>query len=135
MKIKKICFYSVNIKETTTCDCCGKGIKNIYFITMQDNTTLTLGSTCFSKQIKNNLNNMARKKVNHALETLQSLNNLRCKWETLTEEEYLKTTCDNRIGKYEGIDTFEDLRKWYLNEFIPYRESLEQETISKYTKL
>ena len=78
---------------------------------------------------------MAKKAVNRALNNLQSYNELRIKWEALTEEEYFKTAYDSPIGKTEGIDTFEDLRAWYLKEFIPYRESLEEETIAKYAKL
>jgi hypothetical protein len=137
MRIKKISFYSVPRKEASTCDCCGKGIQNIYFITLADDTILKLGTTCFDKQMKTKLDKMAKRKVNSALKLMRFWEEQKEKWQAMTEEEYLNSPAayENKIGKYEGINTFEDLKKWTLEEFIPYRISCEEEEIKKYAKL
>lgn len=136
MKIKKISLVTGSKNESTTCDCCGRSIQNIYYITLADDSHLRLGTTCFSKQIKTNLNGMAKKKVNHAVKMLKWYQEMLETWKNLTEEECKEQFPGSyeRIGQYEGIDTFEDLKNWNVNEFFPYRISLEEAEIAKYAK-
>ena len=137
MKIKKISLITGTMKESTTCNCCGKSISNIYYITLADDSKLRLGTTCFAKQMKTNLDGMAKKKVNHAIKMLKWYQEMLETWKNLTEEECKEQFPGTyeRIGQYEDIDTFEDLKNWHINEFFPYRISLEEEEIAKYAKL
>lgn len=137
MKIKKISLVTGSINESTTCDCCGRSIQNIYYITLADDSHLRLGTTCFNKQMKTNLDSMAKKKVNHAVKMLKWYQEMLETWKNLTEEECKEQFPGSyeRIGQYEDIDTFEDLKNWNVNEFFPYRISLEEAEIAKYAKL
>ena len=140
MKIKKISFNAGSRVDTTICDCCGKSIKNIYYITLADDSHLRLGTTCFDKQMKTNLDKMAKRKVNGALNSIQHWETEREYWETVTEEQYkIDRTYDynERVAShnYEGIDTFEDYRKWVLTELIPYRLSVANDEIRKYARI
>jgi hypothetical protein len=136
MKIKKISLITGMIKESTICDCCGRSISNIYYITLADDSHLRLGTTCFEKQVKN-LDKMAKKKVNHSIKMLKWYEEMLETWKNLTEDECKEQFPGDyeRIGRYEDIDTFEDLKKWNVNEFFPYRINLEEENIAKYAKL
>lgn len=136
MKIKSIHFIQGTAKESTTCDCCGKSISNIYFITLADDSKLRLGTTCFAKQMKTNLDKMANKKVNHAIKFVKFWNEIKDNWKTKSEEELrdLHPGSFERIGQYEGIDTFEDLKKAEI-ELAEYRISLHEEDIAKYAKM
>lgn len=136
MKIKKISLITGTMKESTTCDCCGRSISNIYYITLADDSHLRLGTTCFEKQVKN-LDKMAKKKVNHSIKMLKWYEEMLETWKNLTEDECKEQFPGSyeRIGQYEDIDTFEDLKNWQVNEFFPYRISLEEEEIAKYAKL
>ena len=137
MKIKSISLIQGTSKESTTCDCCGKSISNIYFITLADDSKLRLGTTCFAKQMKTNLDKMANKKVNHAIKMLKWYQDQLEVWKNLTEEECKENYPGpyERIGQYEGIDTFEDLKEWHVKEFFPYRIKLEEAEVAKYAKM
>lgn len=136
MKIKKISLVTGSINESTTCDCCGRSIQNIYYITLANDDHLRLGTTCFDKQMKTNLDSMAKKKVNHAIKFIKFWNEIKTNWETKSEEELreLHPGSFERIGQYEGIDTFEDLKKSEI-ELAKYRISLYEAEIAKYAKL
>lgn len=136
MKIKSISFVTGVTNESTICDCCGKAIQNIYYITLADDSHLRLGTTCFEKQMKSKLDKMARRKLNHAIELMKSYQEQLEIWKNMTEEECKETRPMQyeKIGNYEGVDTFEELKNWMVNEFFPYRISLEEEEITRYAK-
>lgn len=136
MKIKKISLITGSKNESTTCDCCGRSIQNIYYITLADDDHLRLGTTCFDKQMKTNLGSMAKKKVNHAIKFVKFWNEIKDNWETKSEEELrgLHPGSFERIGQYEGIDTFEDLKNSEI-KLAEYRISLHEAEIAKYAKL
>ena len=136
MKIKKIQFFEGTKNDSTICDCCGRTIQNICYITLADDSHLRLGTTCFEKQMKIKLDKMAKKKLNHAIKYLKSCEEQLAIWKDLTEEECKENYPGTyeRIGKYEGIDSFQDLKDWHVNEFWPYRISLHEEEIAKYAK-
>lgn len=137
MKIKKINFYSVNKNEGCTCDCCGKYIINICSINTVEGTHINLGTTCFSKQMKTKLGSMAKKKVNHAIKMIKYWDEEKEYFQSVSEEQYKidrPADYEERVAshQYDGIDCFEDYRKWQLEEFIPYRTSLAEADIAKY---
>lgn len=136
MRIKRISFVSGGKNESTTCDCCGRAIQNICYITLADESHLRLGTTCFDKQMKSKLDKMAKRKVNHAIDLLKSYQEQLELWKNMTEEECkdIRPFDYEKIGKYEGIDTFKELKSWMVNEFFPYRISLEEEDITRYAK-
>lgn len=136
MRIKRISFESVRKNESTTCDCCGRAIQNICYITLNDDSHLRLGTTCFDKQMKSKLDKMAKKKVNNAIKSLKIYQEQLEIWKNMTEESCKETRPMDyeRIGNTEGIDTFEELKNWMVNEFFPYRISLEEEDITRYAK-
>ena len=137
MKIKKINFYSVLKSEGCTCDCCGKYITNVCSIDTVGGGHFNLGSTCFDKQMKTKLGAMAKKKVNHAVKMIKSWNEEKEYMLHVSEEQYKidrPADYEERVAshQYDGIDCFEDYRKWNLEEFIPYRISLAEADIVKY---
>lgn len=138
MKIKKINFYSVPRSEMTTCDCCGQGIKNICFVTSADGTTFKFGTKCFDKVIKDKLKTYQVKEMRKALKSIKSINEGAKKWETITEKEFLETWggCDLPYGdNYEDITDFDKYKDFMVNEFFPYRLSLAEKELEKFSKI
>lgn len=135
MRIKKIMFYSVPRKESDTCSCCGKSISNIYYVTSVEGELFKFGTTCFHKVMKDRLKSFQAKEMNKALKSIKCYCEHAKEWETMTEEKYSETHCDKPWENYEDITTFEQYKSWMLTEFFPYRLSLAEKTIEKFSKI
>ena len=140
MKIKKICYYSVPKKESATCNCCGKSIKNIVAITTPEDEYFLFGGTCFDKRVKNNAKSFQIKEINKILKSIkfycESLN----KWETLTEVEFEKEQYNglpfaNWNKETEELETFEKYKTWVIKDLIPCRLEAEQKKLSRYSSI
>lgn len=131
MKIKKISFYRADRKEDgAMCKCCGAWVKNVCVVDTEEEGRITLGTTCYEKQIKTRLNDMQKKKFNKLVKRVKNLQELVIMWENTTEE-----TCRYPYGytwrDYEDCNCFEDYRKFYEEAT---RKDLEEATaeLAKY---
>lgn len=134
MNIKQIRYWEVNKENSTQCSCCGKNIKNIYHIELEDGQAFDVGTTCFEKQIKSKFNKMVVKKVKRALDLIKFQEGNLEYWATVTEEEYKRINPYNyaELFKTDGINNFEDYRNFMLNEFIPYHLEENKKIIKQY---
>jgi hypothetical protein len=136
--IKSVRFSSVGKSEGCTCDRCGQYIQNIWTVTFTEGMILNYGIDCFEKVQKTGLSAVARKNIKKALKSIQAYeeqiarftsgerneeNDLAYKWEQ-----------QNKQSAWYG-EPYEKYRDWFINEFFPYRISLENETIAKYSKI
>lgn len=113
MTIKKISFYSADRKEDgAMCSCCGKWIKNVCVIDTVEEGRVTLGTTCYEKQIKDRLNSMQKKKFNALVKSVKALQDRVDEWENMTEESYKethakKTEYNYKNGEYVTVEMWE----------------------------
>ena len=140
MKIKKISYYSVPKKESATCNCCGKSIKNIVAITTPENEHFLFGETCFDKRVKNNAKSFQIKEISKILKSIKFYCEALNKWETLTEVEY-KTEQYNGLPfaqwdkETEGLETFEKYKTWIIKDLIPCRLEEEEKKLLRYSNI
>ena len=138
MKISKITYYSVPRNDSAVCDCCGKSIQNICAVTTKDQTHLLFGTTCFDKLIKDKLTSWQRKEMNRLTKSIKFYNQRILSWQDMTEEKFRSGWKGGEKmpwDEYDDIHSFEEYKAWMLNEFYPYRLSLEEKELEKFSKI
>lgn len=135
MRIKKIMYYSVPRNESEICSCCGKAIMNICHVTSIEGDHFKFGTTCFDKVMKDRLKSFQVKEMKNAIKSITLYCEHSKEWETMTEEKYIETHYTKPWENYDDITTFEEYKNWMLTEFFPYRISLEEKTIAKFSKI
>lgn len=130
MKIKKISFYSVSDKKDgAMCKCCGAWVKNVCVVDTVEEGRITLGTTCYEKQIKTRLNDMQKKKFNSLVKSVKNLQDRVKEWKNMTEDMY-DSYGYTSWRNYDGVNSFEDLRQFREDCF---RETLD-DAISRLAK-
>ena len=136
--IKSVRFTSTGKAEGCTCDRCGQYIQNIWTVTFTEGMRLNYGIDCFEKVQKTGLSETARKNIKKALKSIQAYEEGLAKFTSGERNEEndiaYQQAQENKQDAFYG-KPYEAWKDWWINEFFPYRISLENETIEKYSKI
>lgn len=136
--IKSVRFSNVGKKEGCTCDRCGQYITNIWTVTFTEGMILNYGIDCFEKIQKTGLSDTARKNIKKALKSIQAYEEGLAEFTSGKRNEEndiaYKNAQEDKQNAFYG-ESYEVWRDWWVNKFFPYRISLENEIIEKYSKI
>lgn len=137
--VKKISFDHVDRKHACTCDRCGQGIINIWSVEYAEGFTVHYGIDCWEKVYKGGkLSQYGEKEIKKIMKSIKGYEDMRRQWESgeITEETcyaYKEAQNDKLSPWFEK--TFEEYKKWILEELIPYRLEITQKELEKFKKV
>lgn len=137
--IAKIRFNSVGKNEGCTCDRCGQYIRNIWTVEYKEGFKVNYGIDCWEKVYKaGQLNKYGEKEMRKIMKSIKGYEEMLAMFVSgeINEEndsgwKYSQTEKrDAWYGK-----PYEEYKNWMINEFFPYRISIEQERLKKFSKI
>lgn len=137
--IAKIRFNSVGRNDGCTCDRCGQYIRNIWSIEYKEGFTVNYGIDCWEKVYKaGKLNQYGEKHMRKIMKSIRSYEEMLAKY--VSGEMNEETDSAWKYGQTDKHDAwygepYETYRDWMINEFFPYRISIEQEELKKFSKI
>ena len=137
--IAKIRFNSVGKNEGCTCDRCGQYIRNIWTVEYKEGFKVNYGIDCWEKVYKAGLlNKYGEKEMRKIMKSIKGYEEMLAKFVSgeINEEndsgwKYSQT--EKRDAWYG--EPYEEYKNWMINEFFPYRISIEQERLKKFSKI
>ena len=140
--IKKIRFQSVGKNEGCCCDRCGQYIRNIWTVEYTEGFKVNYGIDCWEKVYKaGKLNQYGEKQMRKIMKNIKSYEEELAKYISGEMNAETDIGWQNQQDENEYTKSFwfrkpyEEYRDWMINEFFPYRISLEQEELKKFSKI
>ena len=137
--ITNISFNQYSKDDGMICDKCGAYIRNVYTVKYSNGYIAHYGIDCFSKLRKQaNLTSFANKLLSKTLKSIKYYCSIIDLWKTInTEEEADNQNLLSTFKTYECWEgrTFEEYKKWQLEEFLLYRLQEEQKTLKKFRNI
>lgn len=136
--IAKINFQSVGRAEGCTCDRCGQYIQNIWTVTYKEGFSVHYGIDCWRKVYKAGLDKYNQREIQKIMKSIQAYEEILAKY--VSGEMNEETDFGWQYSQQDKMDAwygepFEKYRDWRINEFFPYRISIEQERLKKFSKV
>lgn len=139
--IKMIHFDSVSTNEGCTCDKCGQYIKNIWSVEFTTGDTFHYGIDCWQKiQATGGLNKQNKREFNRIMKLIQSYTEAMNAFITGERNESNDTAYQNAQADWNENDAFhgvpyEEYKRWYVEEFFPYRIAEAQKDLAKFKRV
>lgn len=137
--IAKIRFSSVSRNEGCTCDRCGQYIRNIWTVTYKEGFSINYGIDCWEKVYKGGqLSQYGEKEIRKIMKSIKAYEEMLAKY--MSGEINEETDSGWKYGQQNKQDAwygkpFEEYRDWMINDFFPYRLSIEQDRLKKFSKI
>lgn len=137
--IKNIRFAAVGKNEGCTCDRCGQYIRNIWTVSYSEGEKFRYGIDCFEKIYKGaGMNAYGVKTMKKILKSIENYENRLEAAKNATEdtdEGWKATQAEWNKNSYWYGREYSEYKAWLINEFFPYRISLEQKELEKFRKV
>lgn len=139
--IEKIHFASVDRNAGCTCDKCGQFIMNVWTVRFSTGDTFHYGIDCWKKiQETGGLNKQNKREFNRILKLIQSYTEamnalITGERNESNDESYKNAQADwNENNAFHGVP-YEEYKRWYIEEFFPYRIAEAQKELAKFKRV